>query len=132
MTRISLIVLGVLALTAFSATQDTVTGFVTWLCTSEVAQDPQIKQALKIEIGNATRGDVERLLGKPWRTNNVADCEAEQYGEVWEYLVDEANGTFFRVHVAFNDKGKVSLVAKIPQKGKPVVLGYLVDKAHQH
>ena len=132
MTRISLIVLGVLALTAFSATQDTVSGFVTWLCTSEVPQDPQMKQALKIEIGNATRGDVERLLGKPWRTTNDADCEAEQYGEVWEYLVDEANGAFFRVHVAFNDKGKVSLVAKIPQRGKPVVLGYLADKAHQH
>ena len=132
MTRISLIVLGVLALTAFSAAQDTVTGFVTWLCTSEVAQDPQMKQALKIEIGNATRGDVERLLGKPWRTTNDADCEAEQYGEAWEYLVDAANGKFFRIHVAFNKDGKVSLVAKIPQGGKPVVLAYVAEKDHQH
>jgi hypothetical protein len=136
-TRIALIVLGVFGLAAFSAAQDTeIANAVTWLCTSAVrsavAKDPQTKQALKIEVGTATRGDVERLLGKPWRTSNDADCEAEQYGEAWEYLSKEANGSFFRIHVTFNQDGKVSLVARIPQRGKPVVLAYLADKEHQH
>src|ERR1700756_4787028 len=120
--RIPLIVLGVFGLVAFSAAQDTqIASLVTWLCTSAVAQDAQTKQALKIQVGTATREDVARLLGKPWRTTNDADCDADQYGEAWEYLVEEANGGFFRIHVAFNKDGKVSVVAKIPQRGKPVV-----------
>ena len=132
-TRILLIVLSVFGLAAFSTSHDTeIAGLVTWLCTSAVAQDPQTKQALKIEVGSATREDVARLLGKPRRTSNDADCDADQYGEVWEYLVEEANGTFFRIHVAFNKDGKVSLVARIPQRGKAVVLGYVADKEHQH
>jgi len=131
--RIPLIVLGVFGLAAFSVAQDTeIAGLVNWLCTSAVAQDAQTKQALKIEVGGATREDVARLLGNPWRTTNDADCEAEQYGEVWEYLVEQANGTFSRIHVAFNKDGKVSLVAKIPQGGRPVVLAYAAEKEHQH
>jgi hypothetical protein len=131
--RIALIVLGVFGLAAFSVAQDTeIAGSVTWLCTSAVAQDLQTKQALKIQVGSATREDVARLLGKPSRTSNDADCDADQYGEAWEYLVEGANGTFFRIHVAFNKDGKVSVVAKIRQGGKPVVLGYLAEKEHQH
>jgi len=131
--RIPLIVLGVFGLAAFSVAQDTeIAGLVNWLCTSAVAQDAQTKQALKIEVGGATREDVARLLGNPWRTTNDADCEAEQYGEVWEYLVEQANGTFSRIHVAFNKDGKVSLVAKITQGGKAVVLAYVSEKEHQH
>src|ERR1700746_4082057 len=96
-TRIPLIVLGVFGLAAFSVAQGTgIAGLVTWLCTSAVAQDAQTKQALKIQVGSATRADVARLLGKPWRTMNDADCADDQYNEVWEYLVEEANGTFFR------------------------------------
>jgi hypothetical protein len=128
--RIPLIVFG---LAAISVAQDTeVAGLATWLCTSAVAQDAQTKQALKIQVGSATREDVARLLGKPWRTSNDADCDADQYGETWEYLVEEANGKFFRIHVAFNKDGKVSVVAKIPQGGKPVVLAYVAEKEHQH
>lgn len=128
-----MIVLGVFGLAAFSVAQDTETaGLITWLCTSTVAQDLQTKQALKIQVGSATREDVARLLGKPWRTSNDADCDADQYGEAWEYLVEEANGTFFRIHVAFNKDGKVSLVARIPQRGKTVVLAYIADKDHPH
>jgi hypothetical protein len=131
--RIPLIVLGVFGLAAFSVAQDTeIAGLVPWLCTSAVAQDAQTKQALKIQVGSATRNDVARLLGKPWRTSNDADCDADQYGEAWEYLVDEANGKFFRIHVAFDKDGKVSVVAKIPQGGKPVVLAYVAEKEHQH
>ena len=66
------------------------------------------------------------------RTSNDADCDATEYGAVWEYLFKDANGTPFRLHVAFNNDGKVSLVARIPQGGRSVVLAYAADKEHQH
>ncbi len=131
--KIPLILLGVFGLTAFSVAQDTeVTDLVTWLCTSAVAQDPQTQQALKIQIGSTTHEDVRRLLGKPSRVTNDADCEETQYSEVWEYFGQSANGTPFRVHVAFGKDGKVSLVARIPRGGKALVLAYAADKEHQH
>jgi hypothetical protein len=132
--RIPLILAGVFGLASISVAQDTeVASLVTWICTSPVvAQDEPTRQALKIEVGSATHEDVARLMGKPWRTSNDADCEAEQYGEAWEYLVDESNGKFSRIHVAFNKDGKVSVVAKIQQGGKPVVLAYAAEKEHQH
>ena len=80
-TRITLIAVSMFGLAAVSVAQDTQsTGLVNWLCTGFVAQDPQTKQALKIQVGSATRDDVARLLGKPWRTSNDADCDADQYG----------------------------------------------------
>jgi len=131
--RIPLILLGVFGLASVSVAQDTeVASLFSWICTSAVALDAQTKQALKIQVGSATHEDVARLMGTPWRTTNDADCEAEQYGEAWEYLVDEANGKFSRIHVAFNKDGKVSVVAKIPQRGKPLVLAYIAEKEHQH
>jgi hypothetical protein len=131
--RIPLILLGVFGLASVSVAQDTeVASLLSWICTSAVALDTQTKQALKIQVGSATHEDVARLMGEPWRTTNDADCEAEQYGEAWEYLVDEANGKFSRIHVAFNKDGKVSVVAKIPQRGKPLVLAYIAEKEHQH
>jgi hypothetical protein len=132
--RIPLILVGVFGLASFSVAQDTeLASLVTWICTSPVvAQDEPTRQALKIEVGSATRGDVTRLMGNPWRTSNDADCEAEEYGEAWEYLIDETNGKFSRIHVAFNKDGKVSVVAKISQGGKPVVIAYSAEKEHQH
>ena len=62
MTRISLIVLGVLALTAFSATQDTVSGFVTWLCTSEVAQDPPPDKTPIVKTSNTTEKSAKPVV----------------------------------------------------------------------
>jgi hypothetical protein len=130
---IPLIVTSVLGLTAFSAAQDSETAnLVTWLCTTPVAQDPQTNQAQKIQVGTATHEDVARLLGKPWRTNNDADCDATQYGEVWEYPGEDTGGRSFRIHVAFSKDGKVSLVARIPQRGKVLVLAYAADREHQH
>jgi hypothetical protein len=131
---IPLILAGVFGLASFSVAQDTeVASLATWICASPVvALDEPTRQALKIEVGSATREDVARLMGKPWRTSNDADCEAEQYGEAWEYLVDESNGKFSRIHVAFDKDGKVSVVAKIQQGGKPVVLAYAAEKEHQH
>jgi len=133
-TRIVFVILGVFGLAAVSVARDTETaGLETWLCTpSAVAVDPQTRQALKIQVGTATREDVARLLGNPWRTNNDADCEATQYGAVWEYLFKEAGGRTFRLHVAFDKDGKVSLVARIPQRGKSVVLAYAAEQGHQH
>jgi hypothetical protein len=132
-TKILLIVFSVFGLAAFTVAQDTETAsLVTWLCTTTVAQDPQTKQALKIPVGSATHEDVQRLLGKPWRVSNDADCEATQYGQVWEYPGEDADGTFFRIHVAFSKDGKVSLVARIPRRGKPLVLAYAADREHQH
>jgi hypothetical protein len=129
-----LILAGVFGLASFSVAQDTeVASLFTWICTNPaVAQDAQTRQALKIDVGRATRQDVARLLGTPWRTSNDADCEAEEYGEAWEYLIDETNGKFSRIHVAFNRDGKVSVVARISQGGKPVVLAYAAEKEHQH
>jgi hypothetical protein len=132
-TNIPLITLGVFGLVSFSLAQDIETAsLVTWLCTSTVAQDPQTSQALKIPVGRATHEDVARLLGKPWRVNNDADCEAAQYSEVWQYLGEDGNGTSFRIHVAFGKDGKVSLVARIPRRGKALVLAYAADREHRH
>jgi hypothetical protein len=134
-TRIPLVVLSVFGLAAaFSAAaQDTESAnLIHWLCTSTEAQDPQTQQALKIHVGSATREDVERLLGKPWRTLDDADCDATQYGVVWEYMFEDAYGRFSRIHVAFDTDGKVSLVARILQRGRNVVLAYAGEKEHQH
>jgi hypothetical protein len=132
-TRIPLILVGVFGLASISVAHDTeITSLATWICTSTVAQDEPTRQALKIAVGSATHEDVARLMGQPWRTSNDADCEAEQYGEAWEYLVEESNGKFSRIHVAFSKDGKVSVVAKIQQGGKPIVLAYAAEKEHQH
>jgi hypothetical protein len=132
-TKIPLIVISVFGLTAFSAAQDTdITHLVTWLCTGTVAQDSRTSQALKIRVGSATHNDVTRLLGQPRRVSNDADCDAEEYSEVWEYVGEDANGKFIRIHVAFGKDGKVSLVARIPQRGKALVLAYAAEKEHRH
>jgi hypothetical protein len=140
--RIPLIAASLFGLAAVSMAQDTprdtpqdaqADALANWLCASNgVALDAPTRQALKIEVGRATRDDVGRLLGKPWRTSNDADCEATQYGAIWEYLFRDANGTPFRVHVAFSTAGTVSLVARIPQRGRSVVLAYAAEQAHQH
>jgi hypothetical protein len=45
---------------------------------------------------------------------------------------EDANGKFIRIHVAFGKDGKVSLVARIPQRGKALVLAYAAEKEHRH
>jgi hypothetical protein len=131
--RMPLIVFSVFGLTAFTVAQDTdVASLVTWLCSSAAAQDPQTAQALRIPVGRATHDEVRSLLGKPWRVTNDADCEATQYSEVWEYPGENADGTFFRIHVAFSKDGKASLIARVPRRGKPLVLAYAADREHPH
>ena len=143
--RILLIVPAVVGLAAVSMARDTEAGLDAWLCTTAAqnvrnevaAADTKaaalMKQALKIRIGNATREDVTRLLGEPWRVTNDADCEATQYGERWEYLAEDANGVF-RIQVAFSKDGKASLIAKIPPRGRgsAIVLAFTPeDPQHQ-
>lgn len=130
MSKTLLIALAMFGLTAFPLAADTETD--TWLCTANVALDAKTKQALKIEVGSSTQQEVRSLLGAPWRTNNDADCEETQYSRVWEYPGKDLKGGLFRIHVAFNKDGKVSMVAWIPQGGKAVILAYTADKDHQH
>src|SRR5215472_15490956 len=131
--RMSLIAVSLFGLAAVSMAQDTpqdaqADALAAWLCATGGVADGPTQQALKIKVGRATREDVARLLGKPWRTSNDADCEATQYGAIWEYLFKDADGTPFRVHVAFGTDGTVSLVARIPQRGRSVVLAYAAEK----
>ena len=130
--RIPLIAFTLFGLTAFSLAADTDEASDPWLCTSNIRLDTTTRQALRIEIGSSTPQDVKRLLGTPWRTNNDADCDETQYSRVWEYTGKDLNGGFFRIHVAFGKDGKVSMVARITQGGRPLVLAYAIDKDHQH
>jgi hypothetical protein len=145
--RILLIVLNVIGLAALSMAQDTETAantgsLDTLLCITAVqgpkiatAVDgeaaPSIKQALKIQVGSSTHVDVARLLGEPWRVSNDADCEATQYSEIWQYLAEDENGAY-RIHVAFSKEGKASLVARIPRRGRAVVLAFTPDHSQEH
>jgi hypothetical protein len=138
--RTLVIVPTVVGLAVISLATDAEIGLDTWLCTTPVqglkidiaTADTKAavltKQALKIRVGSATREDVTRLLGEPWRATNDADCEATQYGERWEYLAEDANGVF-RIQVAFSKDGRASLVAKIPPRGRggAVVLALVPD-----
>jgi hypothetical protein len=135
--RILLVVLGVVGLSALSIA-DTETGLDTWLCATaaqpeKTETDALTKRALKIQVGSSTREDVTRLLGEPWRATNDADCEATQYGERWEYLAEDANGSF-RIQVAFSKDGRASLIAKIPPRGRggAIVLAFIPDNTQEH
>lgn len=74
-------------------------------------------QALaKIVPGKTTKADMQALLGSPWRTVQFNDCGAamdDQADETWEYRGTDTSGDF-RLHVEFDDKGVVHLMAKIP------------------
>jgi hypothetical protein len=80
----------------------------------------------KIAPGKTTKADTQALLGSPWRVVQFNDCgEAmdDQADETWEYRGTDASGGF-RLHVEFDDKGVVHLIAKIPdtaQGGKGTV-----------
>jgi hypothetical protein len=80
----------------------------------------------KIVPGKTSKTDMEALLGSPWRVVQFNDCgEAmdDQADETWEYRGTDPGGGF-RLHVEFDDKGVVHLIAKIPdttQGGKGTV-----------
>jgi hypothetical protein len=70
----------------------------------------------KIVPGQTTKAGVRSLFGAPWRVVQFNDCgEAmdDQADETWEYRGNDAAGGF-RLHVEFDDKGVVHLIAKIP------------------
>jgi hypothetical protein len=71
-----------------------------------------------ITPGKTTKTDIKSLFGTPWRVVQFNDCgEAmdDQADETWEYRGTDAGGAF-RLHVEFDDKGVVHLMAKIPDK----------------
>jgi hypothetical protein len=72
----------------------------------------------KVVPDRSTKAEIKTLFGAPWRVVQFNDCgEAmeDQADETWEYRGSDASGTF-RLHIEFNDHGKVHLVAKIPDQ----------------
>jgi hypothetical protein len=75
------------------------------------AIDPQI---LAKVVPGISKGQVQTLLGDPWRTVQYNDLD-EIENEFWEYRGKDAHGTY-RVHVEFDQHGTVVIVGKIPDK----------------
>jgi hypothetical protein len=72
----------------------------------------------KIVPGQSTKAEIKSLLGEPWRVVQFNDCgEAmdDQADETWEYRDDGQDGSY-RLHVEFDDRGVVHLLARIPDK----------------
>ena len=70
----------------------------------------------QIVPGQSTKGDIESLLGAPWRVVQFNDCGMamdDQADETWEYRGTDEDGNY-RLHVEFGDNGTVHLIAKIP------------------
>jgi hypothetical protein len=76
-------------------------------------------QALaQIVPGLSTEADLRALLGAPWRVVQFDDCGEAMPGEAaetWEYRGRGSEGSY-RVHVEFDERGLVHLVASIPDK----------------
>jgi hypothetical protein len=81
------------------------------------ARDPLGPQALaQILPGHSTKAELTALLGAPWRIVQFDDCGqamAGQADETWEYRGSGPDGAY-RLHVEFDDRGVVHLIAEIP------------------
>lgn len=66
----------------------------------------------KVTPGQTTKAQIEKLLGKPWRTT-FSDNSDEPGPVVWEYRGEDLNGTY-RVHIEFDNHDTTTLIAKIP------------------
>lgn len=70
----------------------------------------------QIVPGWSTKREIESLFGTPWRVVQFNDCGqavGDQADETWEYRASDAGGSY-RIHVEFDERGVVHLVAKIP------------------
>jgi hypothetical protein len=80
---------------------------------------PLTPQALaQIIPGHSTKAELTALLGAPWRIVQFDDCGQAMPGEAdetWEYRGTSPDGSY-RLHVEFNDRGIVRLIAEIPEK----------------
>jgi hypothetical protein len=74
-------------------------------------------QALsQIVPGHSTKAELRALLGAPWRIVQFDDCGQATPGqadETWEYRGTSPDGSY-RLHVEFNERGIVHLIAVIP------------------
>ncbi|MFZ3238430.1 MAG: hypothetical protein WA417_15590 [Stellaceae bacterium] len=68
----------------------------------------------KVTPGKTTQAQVERLLGKPWRTIFADDAD-EPGPVVWEYHGRDVSGAYL-VHVEFDSHDITTLIAKIPDQ----------------
>jgi outer membrane protein assembly factor BamE (lipoprotein component of BamABCDE complex) len=68
----------------------------------------------KVTPGQTTQAQVEKLLGKPWRTIFADDAD-EPGPVVWEYQGQDTNGTYM-VHLEFDSHDITTLIAKIPDQ----------------
>jgi hypothetical protein len=88
-------------------------------CTAHAASssaDARRQAIAQIVPGQSTKGDIEALLGVPWRVVQFNDCGMamdDQADETWEYRGTDQDGNY-RLHVEFGDNGVVHLIAKIP------------------
>lgn len=80
-------------------------------CRPSLAIDPQA--LAKVQPG-FSKDQVKSLLGKPWRTVQYNDLDQIE-NEFWEYRGKDAHGDY-RVHVEFDQHGRVVIVGKIPDK----------------
>jgi len=72
----------------------------------------------QIVPGVSTRADLRGLFGAPWRVVQFDNCGQAMPGEAdetWEYRGRDPGGSY-RVHVEFDERGVVHLVAEIPDK----------------
>jgi hypothetical protein len=90
-------------------------------------------QALaQIIPGHSTKAELRALLGAPWRVVQFDDCGETMPGqadETWEYRGTGPDGPF-RLHVEFDERGVVHLIAEIPDKsGAAVAVAVPTDAA---
>jgi hypothetical protein len=90
-----------------------------WVSVSAAENSGATPLALaQIIPGVSTKADLRSLLGQPWRVVQFDDCGqamAGQADETWEYRGTGPDGAY-RVHVEFDDRGVVHLIAEIPDK----------------
>lgn len=95
------------------------------------ADEPLMDLVAKINVGNATRAGVTKLLGRPWRTVHYGDCNALEYQELWEYWGHDADASF-KITIEFDDSGIARVIARTGPTGAVKVLAATPAAPHQH
>jgi len=78
------------------------------------ARDISTATLARIVPGRTTKGQVQTLLGKPWRDMLHGD-EEHPANDVWDYRGQDASGSYL-LHIEFDPHDLVTLVAKMPHK----------------
>jgi hypothetical protein len=98
-----------------------------------VSRELRMDLVTKISIGSATRAEVAKLLGRPWRSVHYGDCNAVEYQELWEYWGHDVTGSF-KITIEFDDAGIARVIARTVPTGAIVVLAAAPapESRHQH